>query len=282
MNHPFRYTDCRDWIADEFKQMQRRNPLVSLRSFARKLEMTPSQLSDLLAHRKGISPQKALKIANKLKLNNEETHHFLLLAVAKHGRSPSKRKWATEKLTENAALLQSNIPIEMEEAMFDRISGWENYAILEILETTHHSITLSECAHLLDIPTNLCQTIMNNLVKIGIISQEFNEISHQEVYLKAKSTPTHLTTTVNVPSAAIKEHHRQILGKATESLYSTPVQKRDFSSLTFAFDPDRIEEVREQISQFLRKMSDLFECGKRNQIYTLSIQFFPLSREVSK
>ena len=67
-----------------------------------------------------------------------------------------------------------------------------------------------------------------------------------------------------------------------QSIEGTMLQSRDLSSLTFAFDPARMEEVREQIALFRRKMSDLFEEGGRTQVYCLAIQFFPLTQEVSK
>ena len=69
-------------------------------------------------------------------LNKSEANHFQLLALAKHGRSKAERKAAEAKVHENRVSQPAHLPSELEEIFFDRISGWENYAVLELFETS--------------------------------------------------------------------------------------------------------------------------------------------------
>lgn len=74
---PFMETmSYRTIIQEELNFRIRTNSSYSLRAFARDIGINPSQLSDVLKNKIGISSKKALIVANKLGLNQREAILF--------------------------------------------------------------------------------------------------------------------------------------------------------------------------------------------------------------
>lgn len=65
-------------IQQELKRRQNKNISYSLRAFARDLEISPGYLWDFISGKRSLSKKKALKIAETLNLNKEDTHSFIL------------------------------------------------------------------------------------------------------------------------------------------------------------------------------------------------------------
>ncbi len=54
---------------------------------------------------------------------------------------------------------------------------------------------------------------------------------------------------------------------------------RDVSGMTMAVSKERLAEARKMIRDFRRRISGYMEGGKRNAVYRLNIQLFPLTQE---
>ena len=76
------------------------NPRYSLRAFAAALDIEPSKLSEILAGKKGLSFDRAEKIAARLRLNGTERDLFLLSVQAQHSRAKSQRNASLTQLKE--------------------------------------------------------------------------------------------------------------------------------------------------------------------------------------
>jgi transcriptional regulator with XRE-family HTH domain len=93
-------TDPRFYVQQEFDQRHQRNAAYSWRSFARDLRLSPSMLSEFLKGRYGLSRAKALHVATVLRLDEENTQHFVDLLEAEFHRSPSQRRLARLRLSQ--------------------------------------------------------------------------------------------------------------------------------------------------------------------------------------
>jgi uncharacterized protein (TIGR02147 family) len=89
-----------------------------------------------------------------------------------------------------------------------------------------------------------------------------------------------LTTTNDIPSEAVRRHHRQNLERATHALEHEPVERREVTSTTFAFAPENLPAAKAAIREAKRKLVALMENGRgdKNEVYTLSMQLFPQTR----
>lgn len=81
-----------------------KNPMFSLRSFARLIKMSPSNLSSVLSSKSGLSPERAREICLILKFSQEKTKHFCLLVESEYSRDKTIRAQA-KKVIETMNLL---------------------------------------------------------------------------------------------------------------------------------------------------------------------------------
>lgn len=253
-------------LHQELIHRRERNPAYSLRSFGRDLGISPSALSGLLHGKKGLSAEKADWLAKKMGLNPMERELFLLSVRASHARKVRERKEAKSEL----AGLKATRKIDPSEIAMAQ--SWVCQAFLELTE-------LEECEHeaewfakRLGLSSIEAKSILSRLLKLGWLEKK-------EGRYAAKWSST--ISSSEVPSAAIRGYHRQILAKADLSLINQEVREREFQSTTFAFDRDCMEDAKKAIREFQQKFSHQFYSAskRKNCVYQLSIQFFRLDQE---
>ena len=70
---------------------------------------------------------------------------------------------------------------------------------------------------------------------------------------------------------------RQYVAKAIESLDKDPFESIDISGATVSISSRRIAEARELIRDFHRRICALLEDGRKDAVYRVNVQLFPLS-----
>lgn len=90
--------DFRDILKEEHRKRASKNPSYSLRAFARDLDMFPTRLIAVIKGRYGLSPDAALKIADRLSFNVEQKNEFYNLVKLNHGRSKKQREEAVHSI----------------------------------------------------------------------------------------------------------------------------------------------------------------------------------------
>lgn len=65
-------------LATEFEQKKEENPSYSMRALSRDLDITPSELSRIMAFKRKLSPKLAYKIGQYLSLPQEELCQLVL------------------------------------------------------------------------------------------------------------------------------------------------------------------------------------------------------------
>ena len=101
---------ARTLLKKHLVEMKKRNPSYSLRAFARKLEISPSALSEIIAGRRKVSRRTAARVFGKINMTSSEQ----------------------EKL--NALMRQEDSRKPLPEDVFSIIAGWQYYAILSLFE----------------------------------------------------------------------------------------------------------------------------------------------------
>ncbi len=87
----------------------------------------------------------------------------------------------------------------------------------------------------------------------------------------------HTSTTTDIPSAALRTHHEQILEKAKQALHLQHVSERDFSSLTIAIDHADVARVKALAKKFQLEINKFVDRAKtKDRVYCLGVQFFAL------
>ena len=102
------------------------------------------------------------------------------------------------------------------------------------------------------------------------------------VFLDTLALPLFLllksTTLVNrIGLLDISGFHKDVVASSIEALWFCEEQERSFHVTFLNVKGNRIAEAREKIMKFQNEFSELFEQCPGDDVYQLSLQFFPLT-----
>lgn len=261
----FDFDDYRDILKQELTKRKKNNPRYSLRAFARDLDLYQSKLSEILSGKQGMSHSSGVAVAQRLRLNTEESEYFMLLIEHKHARSKTSRDLAKVKLRKFSHLES----VQMRNDLFKLISSWEHMAIMEVIQLTNAKTSPSAIAEALDVPEKKIKECIARLLKYGLVVREGRKLK--------RATLQHYTWGENVPSDSIKEFHKQILQRSIQALYSTPFEKRDIRTSILSVSEEDLPLVEQKIQQTSMEINKLlYKSKKKDKVYVFSCQFFPI------
>jgi uncharacterized protein (TIGR02147 family) len=236
-----------------------KNSQYSLRSFARHLEIEPSQLSKILNKKRSPTENLILKLGKKLNLNQiqcaayvewQEQHQ---VAIGQK-KSPNNRKYK-----------------QIELDFFSIFSEWYHFAILELLQVKSIRPSVKLYAKTLGLEN---KTV--NLALRRMVNCEYLLITAKGEWVDNSEN----ATTINFPGTthALRNLQSQIIEKAKDSLNNDPIQKRDQSSITLAIHSSQLEHAKEKIKQFRRELGEILQAKQPfDQVYNLSVSLYPLT-----
>jgi uncharacterized protein (TIGR02147 family) len=241
-------------LKKEFEMRQKRNTHYSLRAFARDLGVGLGSLSETLNGKRELSKKNFEKAIDKMLLSVEQkdilrNHTF-------------KNKTSAESPLRTP-------PILIDENTFKLIADWHYLAILNLAKIKSNSSKPKWVAERLGISEEMAQEALKRLKKIGLLDIKAGKLIRS-------SRP--LTTTRDIPSMALRLHHLGNLKLAEIALFEEPVERRDFGSITMPVNPEKLAKAKELLLKTRVKIGDLLDSGETSEIYTLSFQLFPLTK----
>ena len=237
---------------------QRVNPQYSLRAYAKFLGIHSSTLSQVFNNKRPL-PSKVLKpIIEKLNLSAHE--QVLFVESVNNYKSQSRQ---TETLMPDQRFI-------LDESYAKVIAEWEHYAILTLFDLDQFTANSEEISNRLGITKNRTQVVLNNLIECNLLT-----ISSHGLLEK---THSNVKTTEDIQSRALRDSHLETLEMGKTKIEEIEMGLRDFSSMTFAMDLERMPEVKIVIRDFRRKMAALLNSGKKTDVCQLAIQFYPITK----
>ncbi|MEC9281458.1 MAG: TIGR02147 family protein [Bdellovibrionota bacterium] len=257
-------TDYRTFLFEELESRKLRNSSYSLRSFAESIGLPPSRLSRVLSRKAGLSAKSAKEISFRLGLELKQRELFITLVEAEHARSPVIKMSAIEKIKK----WQSSEEHKFELEKFSVIKNWYYFSILELTELDDFNSSHEWIAFKLGIDVKLVSEAIEKLIKLNLLQLSNNRLVQ---------TYKELNTPSGVPSKDLREHHRQIMIKTIDKIDKVPLEERCLNSTTMAIDTAKIKEAKAYIKEFRDKFTkEIQDSDKKNSVYCLSIQFFPM------
>lgn len=256
-----------EFLTRELDRRVRVNPRYSQRGFARALGLSPGELSEVLRAKRKLGLKAALKISRAMGLNPAETKHLLHLAQLEKSKD-----WNIEtRLTAEPVPMQAS---EMETDVVHLLSEWHHFALLTLLDTSDFRWNSIWIAKRLGLTRTQAKAAMDRLLRLGLIRK--NQAG------RFVGTNEMLFSTAGVPSESIRSYHKQLLTKAIDALEFQPVQERDISGISFACDPNDLESIRREISEFQDKLIARYRKGKLTEVYHLETALFRLTEGASR
>ena len=242
-------------LKKEIELRKKRNPNFSLRSFAKWLDISPAQLSQMLAGKRPITIKTLKKITERLDYSPIEKSD-ILFKLTNDEMSPSKK---TKKM-------------QMAEDEFHLISDWYHFAILSLTKIKGATADPRWIAQRLGIAVNEAAQAVLRLERLAIIETRpvFKQMSDPIEVLSA------------TPSLAIRKYHKQVLNLALEKIETVPMQHRNYDSVTIPVNSKQLDFLKKQMSHLieiiLEQSQKDVEKKTCDQVYHLNVQLFPLTK----
>lgn len=261
--------DYRELLKRELETRCARNSGYSLRAFARDLGISAASLSLVMGGKQGLSRPRAEKIAKRLGMESRERDFFADLVESQHARSARQRSFASVRLRQYDSA-KTTLSLDA----FKVMSDWYHLAILELTEVEGFQSSPRWIAKTLGVNEKAIELGIERLKKLELL---------EEVDGVLRQTEGFLATPSGIPSASIKQFHRQILGKAEIALDRQSVEERDFTTVIFRMNPSDLAWAKEEMKTFRRTLTARLEqnpTGKK--VYCLSTQLFGLQEPTLK
>ncbi|OFZ22654.1 MAG: hypothetical protein A2202_01125 [Bdellovibrionales bacterium RIFOXYA1_FULL_36_14] len=235
-------------LSISFAEAKTRNPAFSLRAFARKMKLQPSAVSEILNGKRVITRKMGKKILDSLCVSPVEVDNIL-----------SKKD-------------KNNQQITLSLDYFKVISQWYYFAILSLAEIDDFKADARWISKRLNISLENAKQALEILLKLELLTLHEGKVVVNSLQY---------TTPTDIANVSLKNHTIQTLELAKDSVINDPVEIRDFSTVTMAINLSKIPHAKKMIKNFRKKIAKLLETGKKEEVYKLSIQLFPLTRNAN-
>ena len=256
--------EMQNLIRSNLDQIKIKNPGYSLRAYARKLELSPSALSEILNGKRKISQKMAARILDRMNLSPEITAPVLNL----FGK--------TKSLDFMESDIEPDLPtptpidfLQLSSDQFNLIAEWQHFAVLSLMETKNFKSDISWIARKLNITIPQANASIERLIRLGFVFQKNK---------KFVTNKRALLTSDNIPNQAVRKSHYGDLNLAEKALDHIPVESRDFTSITIAANKNNIVKARKLIREFQDKLTLCLEQGEKDEVLKFSFYLYPLTQ----
>lgn len=235
------------YLEKEFLERKKKNPAFSLRAFARLLEIDQSTLSKFFKGHRELSWTIRKQCLLKLGANDNLINDF-----------EEERRTLLSEYT------------QLEESFIAIMSEWKYWAILEYLKINNSPTEEDLTKRFLTSSIEL-KKIFHDLTKLGFIESEGKSYK----LLKPNNSWSDGAKT----SEARKSLQKQLSQLSYSAIEEFSIDSRYHGSLTVAVDKNKLPEIKEKIMNFQAELGQFIQKkSSLNEVYQLTVSFFPLSK----
>lgn len=252
-------TNYRHFLQGELVRRISTNSRYSQRAFAKSLELSPGELSEIMSGKRKLTLKKAMKVARNLGLNSHETRHLVQLVENEVLEAD------TTFTREDQEVGKRNLEMDI----FNIVSEWYCFAILNLSECEGFIWSTTWIGRKLGISPLQVKVALERMMRVGLIEETKNGL---------KACDDFVFSPDGIPSQAIRNYHRAILQKASESLDTQKVEEREVTGLGFAMDPKHLPAIKKEIQEFRDMIAGKYSKGEKSMVYQLELSLFKLSK----
>ena len=252
----------------KLNELQARNPAFSVRAFAARLKLQPSATNEILKGERRVSRKLAERLASALHLDPSERAELLGHFPADRKRKTLRQMFGTLPSSEDRETLR------LTSDQFSVISDWVHFAVLNLVKIPDHPRTPARMAERLGVSETKIQGAIERLVRLDLLSGD--EVNGW------KRTYSRINTPDDVLDLSVQKSHLTDMELARESLLRDPIDRRDFSSLMVAIDPELLPRAKEILRRAQDEIAELATQKPATEVYRLTNYFFPLSLSTAR
>ena len=272
----FHYQDYHAFLRDSLSGK------ISTRSWAKKLGFnSPSHLVMILQGKRRFPASHFPSLTRALGLKSAEAKYLEDLIHFQHAKSSQEKAMYDQRLRSNRVRALGEAEgskfVSLDFESFRLIQEPIHYFILEMTLLRGFTWDAHWILRRLGAAYRLTQVrdAMERLLAMKLVT------------LAPNTSPTtvtksneRLTTTHDVPNAALRESHKALIEMALNSIESQHVQERDITSSTLTLDAAKLPLAKEMLKNFRRAFCKALEAapGEGTHTYQINLQMFRITQ----
>ncbi len=268
------FTDYRAFLIAHVQDCKRRKPDWTFGIFARQLGLKdPSSITKIIQGQREPGDAITGKLIHYFSFSPKDAQYFKdLIRLRKIKDDPRMTVMLLEKMGKDHPNATFRL---LDDKSFQVISNWYCIAIREMVKLDQFVADPAWISKMLQFkvtPTEASKAI-DLLVNVGLLERVEGKLLVRE---------GRFHTSNDLSSEAIKRYHESMLDNAKEAIRKFNVDEREFSAASLTMSSSRIGEAKELIREFKSRFAKLLEEDKGDITSQIQIQFFPLTKILTK
>lgn len=238
-------------MSDAMAQAKARNARLSLRAYAKSIDLAPGMLSEIVRRKRVISFPLAISICERAQVGPDEIQELRRL----HDDVQNKKQ---------RRILSMNVA--------ELILDPDYYRFLCALEILPAPVSQADLVSFLSLSKERVEQLASVLSDLEVIELDGKNVRWLGAYL---------TVEENISNKSIQNFHRRNLESAIEGL-SLPIEEREYTSVIFAGTDALMSEGKSAIREWRTSLSEKMRGASPDRIYQLSIELRPVSPKAAK
>ena len=268
--HPvFAFLDYRTYLRDFVEGRKGEGSGFSQRSLALALGIDAGQLVRILHGKNQLSTRFVPAMAKLAEMDDRAAAYFEELLRYASARGDEESARSLERLLALRGVMTH--PLAGSQAQY--YSSWKHAVV---------------CALIGIAPWRGSATALGAMVKPPLSRKEVEEslllleslrlVRHGEDGCWVR-VDAHLSPGADVPTAALRDYHVQVMENACAALEAIPPSERDFSAVTLSLDSEGMERLRELSRALRQRIQSLSDRSlNADHIFQINIQAFPVAQ----
>jgi uncharacterized protein (TIGR02147 family) len=266
----FEFSDYADYLNSYVNRYGRygHGPF-NLKNWANRLGYRSASSLTMILNKSRLPTYKMINaFVEDFKLNRSERRYFELLVELERRKSSGQP--IHELLNEIKRISGFSEYQKIDVDKFNVVSDWHCYVIKRLVSLSDFKLDVEWIFNKLrkKVSRKNIKSAIESLEKVGMLSFDSQKgfFDHEP--------KTH--TGNDIPSSAIRHHHKGMIERSLEALEEQTIEERLFQGLTICVDKERdlnmaFEDIQKFINQFNRKYS---KDGLGKSVYQLNVAFF--------
>ncbi|MGE0527189.1 MAG: TIGR02147 family protein [Bdellovibrionales bacterium] len=269
----FDYVDLRSYLREYYRWRKSQHSGWSFAVWARSLKLrSPSTLIMIVNGQRNPGPRLLRQMELHFNFDPQECAYFESLAGLQRVQGDVAKSMVAMRTVES--LHPDKSFRILDRLHFQSIAHWHYYAIRELVQLKDFRENPEWIARRLGSRIHPAEAAeaLKVLIQLGLLERSPKG--------RLAQTTRHIQTTRDLADLGIKRFHTSCLEKAREALWELEPNARHISGCTFAIRKSHIKTAKTLIREFQRKMCELLENPRGDDVFHLQVAFFPLTRSL--
>lgn len=272
----YSYIDIAKYLQDLYEEKKRQSPAFSYRSFSRRVGLnSPNHLKRVIDGERLLTEYMAPRYAKALDLDANAIDYFCLLAAFSRAKTLDEKNRVYRKIAAHRGYQQA-FGIDASHAEFGE--SWYMPAIREmafIPGFTEDPVSLASRL-LPPIEPEQARRALEVLTRVGMLARDETG--------RLVPSDAIIASGPEVSELSLANFFRSMMLRASAAIDLLPEKDRQFTGLTFAIDPEGIEELRRRVEAFRREVIEfaVSRSSGQSQVVQFNMQLFPLTLDLGR